>query len=233
MQKSKVHTYNEIREIVYKIDGWLTEKEGKFLYEAAQNYKGIGVIVEIGSFKGKSTVCLALGSKSGNNVPVYAIDSYPEEFGGKSTFEEFKLNIKRAGVEDIVNTLYKTSEEANKKWNMPIELLWIDGDHTFEMVKLDYEVWMPYLIDGGIIAFHDAIQGGPKKVICKFVLKSNKFKNCGLKDSIFYAIKSNNLSLKDKLRNNVISFFLNMYEIAYGINRLKYFKKLIKRILGI
>ncbi len=44
------------------IEGWLTEKEGIFLYKMANKCTGRGVIVEIGSWKGKSTIWLSLGS---------------------------------------------------------------------------------------------------------------------------------------------------------------------------
>ena len=36
-----------------------------------------------------------------------------------------------------------------------LDFLFIDGDHTYDGVKLDFEVFSPYVKDGGIIAFHD------------------------------------------------------------------------------
>src|SRR5204862_2126445 len=56
------------------IGGWLTPKEGRLLYELARGCTGRGVIVEIGSWKGKSTIWLASGSRRGPGVFVYAID---------------------------------------------------------------------------------------------------------------------------------------------------------------
>ena len=55
----------EIQEIVEKMDGWLSFAEGSFLYNAARNASGRGAVVEIGSWKGKSTIWLANGLKDG------------------------------------------------------------------------------------------------------------------------------------------------------------------------
>lgn len=222
----------ETKQIANQIEGWLSEDEGEFLYKSAKKCIGRGVIVEIGPWKGKSTVYLANGSKASNKVKIYTIDPYVEEYGGKLAFEEFKKNIKTANVEDVIEPLVKTSEEANKDWRKPIEFLWIDGDHSFPMVKLDFDLWSPYLIKGGTIAFHDAVSGGPKKVVCDFVLKSDKFGNAGLIDTIFYAQRLDNLSLKDKSRNRAMIILLNIYEVFRGIPLPKSLRKLIKGIVA-
>jgi len=66
----------EIKKFVEKVDGWLLDIEGELLYDLAKNCKGNGVIVEIGSWTGKSTIWLGKGSKAGNKVKVYAIDPH-------------------------------------------------------------------------------------------------------------------------------------------------------------
>src|SRR3989337_2786998 len=97
----------EIKELVDKVDGWLTDKEGELLYNLAKNCTGEGVIVEIGSWQGKSTIWLGRGSKKGNNITIYAIDPHTgaseqkERYGNVWTFEEFKKNIKDTKVDDI------------------------------------------------------------------------------------------------------------------------------------
>jgi cephalosporin hydroxylase len=40
----------------------------------------------------------------------------------------------------------------------PIDVLFIDGDHTYEGVKADYEAYAPLVRSGGLIAFHDIIE---------------------------------------------------------------------------
>jgi predicted O-methyltransferase YrrM len=42
-------------------------------------------------------------------------------------------------------------------FKQPIDMLFIDGDHTYEGVKRDFELYRPLLKPGGIIAFHDVL----------------------------------------------------------------------------
>ncbi|MCW8812471.1 MAG: class I SAM-dependent methyltransferase, partial [Chlorobium sp.] len=119
----------ETKNFVDNVDGWLTDGEGEALYYLAKNCKGNGVIVEIGSYKGKSTIWIGNGSKSGNKVKIYAIDPHTgssedqKENEKVCTFEEFKTNIQNAKVDDIIVPLVKTSEEAAKDFNKPIEFI--------------------------------------------------------------------------------------------------------------
>jgi predicted O-methyltransferase YrrM len=45
-----------------------------------------------------------------------------------------------------------------------IDFLFIDGDHTYESVKMDFEMYSPLVRKGGIIAFHDIVRGPPETV---------------------------------------------------------------------
>src|SRR5262249_2703020 len=89
-----------VLELISDIPGWLTDEEAEALYELARRCRGDGVIVEIGSWKGKSTVCLGIGSQEGNAVPIYAIDPHADyRFGG------FKTNVHRVGIADLVRPI--------------------------------------------------------------------------------------------------------------------------------
>ena len=117
---------NDVHRLTQPVDGWLTPIEGEFLYNAAKNCPKGTVIVEIGSWKGKSTIWLGKGSKEGNKVKIHAIDPHTgslvlkERFGKIWTFDEFKKNIKKAGVDDVVVPLVKTSEAAAKEWKKKV-----------------------------------------------------------------------------------------------------------------
>ncbi|WP_239404649.1 class I SAM-dependent methyltransferase [Frankia sp. Cj3] len=59
-------------------------------------------------------------------------------------------------ADDVRNTL------VGVLGNEPIDLLFIDGDHTYEGVRQDYEMYSPLVRPGGVIAFHDV---GPHPAI--------------------------------------------------------------------
>lgn len=225
----------ETKKLANKIEGWLSDREGETLYNLAMNCKGKGVIVEIGSWKGKSTIWIGNGSKNGKKIKVYAIDphkgssEHQKENKKIWTFEEFKNNIKKAKLDDIIVPLVKTSEEAAKNFNKPVEFIFIDGAHEYEFVKLDFDLWFPKVVNGGIIAFHDTIGcwSGPKKVVADCVYKSKHFKDVKFVDTITFARKVNQNTLKDRIKNRYVLLLKNSYEL---ISKL-YLPKPI-RVLG-
>jgi predicted O-methyltransferase YrrM len=142
----------ELRRHLAGVPGWLSDEEAVALYELAKDCTGRGVIVEIGSFKGRSTICLGLGSQAGRGVPIYAVD--PGH--GWKRFAEFDANIRRAGIERLVTPVAAASGDAYSAFTEPaIELLFIDGSHRYDLVDLDFHLWTRKLIDGGMLAMHD------------------------------------------------------------------------------
>ena len=230
-----------LKELIQNIDGWLTDEEAKLLYKLAKNCKGKGVIVEIGSWKGKSTICMAKGSKAGNNVKIYAIDphvgssEHKKKYGKVWTFDEFKKNINNAKVGDIVLPIVKTSEEAAKKFNEPIEFIFIDGAHEYELVKLDFELWFPKVINGGIIAFHDTTGWpGPRRLVKEKVYKSKRFKDVKFVDSITYGVKVNKNTSTDRIKHRYVLFVKDVCELVYyNIKLPKPILKIGKKILSL
>ena len=79
---------DEIKSLTAGIEGWLTDDEGELLFKLARACAGRGGIVEIGSWKGKSTIWLGRGSMAGNRAKVWAIDPHTgsdehhQAFGG-------------------------------------------------------------------------------------------------------------------------------------------------------
>jgi predicted O-methyltransferase YrrM len=169
------------------IDGWLRRCEGLALFELAAVGPGAGKIVEIGSFKGLSTVWLASGSKLAHREHVFAIDPHtgsPEHQKGGSghdrmppegtTRHVFMRNLKLAGVSDYVEPIIATSAQAAAQWQEPIRLMFIDGAHEYEAVRLDFELWSKFVIPGGVIAFHDVTPTFPGPIdVVREVLSGN------------------------------------------------------------
>ncbi|MFH1230024.1 MAG: class I SAM-dependent methyltransferase [Planctomycetota bacterium] len=152
-----------------EIPGWINENEGDALFKYASEIPEAGCIVEIGSWMGKSTIALALGLKTKlkyNENLIFAVDPHRDtsthnKFNVSDTFEEFNKNISKFKVADIVQPIKSTSEEFAKGWTARISLLFVDGEHTYESVKQDLGLWLPFLIKNGIVMCHDYDGGTP------------------------------------------------------------------------
>ena len=168
------------------VDGLISEEEAWLLYSLAAGARD-GCVVEIGSYRGRSTVALALGARAGNGGPVYAVDPMVEYTGplgfqyGRGDKTRLLLNLLLAGVAESVWLLQTTSAAAAATWSQPIALLWIDGDHSYEAVRADVESWTPFLIPGGIVAFDDSTRGewGVARVVGK-MLERGEYERVGL-----------------------------------------------------
>lgn len=161
--------YLRLQEQFAGVRGFLHDLEGYALFELAAHGPGIGAIVEIGSFLGRSTMFLAAGARSTGREQVVAIDHFqgsPEHQSGQphadpeiatagSTFPAFCENLRRCQLEEQVVPQVATSMEAAAKWKGPIRLLFIDGDHSYESSRADFEAWAPHVVRHGLICFHD------------------------------------------------------------------------------
>lgn len=190
-----------VKPLIADIPGWLTDEEGEALYELARGCTGSGVIVEIGSWKGKSTVCLGLGSQAGKSVPIYAVDPHADY-----RFGDFKTNIERAGIAELVHPIASLSQAAADGFEQPIELLFVDGSHEYELVLEDFEKWVPKVVDGGSVAFHDTTwTEGPRKVVGHGIYRSRRFKDARfVVGSTTVARKVASNSLADRARNRYV-----------------------------
>ena len=190
-----------VKPLIADVPGWLTDEEGEALYELARSCTGRGAIVEIGSWKGKSTICLGLGSRAGEGVRIYAIDPHTEY-----RFGDFRANIERAGIADLVTPIASLSQAAADDFDEPIELLFVDGSHDYDLVLEDFEKWVPKVVDGGWVAFHDTTwTPGPRKVVGQAVYRGRAFKDVRfVVGSLTVGRKVVGNSLPDRLRNRYV-----------------------------
>jgi predicted O-methyltransferase YrrM len=162
-----------VKELIKDVPGWLSDEEGEALYELARECTGRGVIVEIGSWKGKSTICLGLGSRAGSSVRIFAVDPHADYRHG-----EFKDNIERAGISDLVTPVKGLSQDVVADFDEPIELLFVDGSHEEDDVRYDFETWVPKVIERGTVAFHDTTwHPGVRKVVAEKIFASHQFRD--------------------------------------------------------
>jgi len=159
--------------MIASIEGQISENEALTLMQLAQSLSSNTAIVEIGSYRGKSTIALASGlRRGGQGNKVYAIDPHLEftgVLGGVFGPDDLKIlyrNIVASGVGNIVYVVCLPSVNAALAWcNTNVGFLFIDGDHSYEGVKADFEAWSPYVVVGGIVAFHDRNVDGVKKLL--------------------------------------------------------------------
>lgn len=173
---------DEYPSIAGDIPGWLDLDEAWTLWDLAKAVPKNGTIVEIGSFLGKSTVCLGDGSKHGNKAIVFTIDHHkgsPEHLKmtdwppgvPMNTFPQFRENIFRAELIDIVKPIIGNSQFEGTTFSETIDLLFIDGSHKHENVKQDFELWSSKLKGGGTLILHDTYYWpGPTRLLAEILV---------------------------------------------------------------
>jgi len=161
--------FKEINALIETIPGDVCSgTQPEFLYKLSFGTEGTGEIVEIGTNVGKTAIALAYGQKVKKGMPIYSIDIYEHP--------DIKKNLEKAGVTDYVNRFVMPSRKMAKTWEKPIELLWIDGDHSYKGVCYDIKHWVRFVAVGGVIAFHDYPGHKRSKEVWK-ALRKYLFKN--------------------------------------------------------
>lgn len=162
-----------------KNNNW-EDVQGYFTHKNKEDYEFLvnlipdnGIMVEIGSFRGKSLACIAETIKR-KNLKVYSVDIFdkviseeyiePDVYAKKNNmFNDFLETIKKFGLNDFVEVMVMKSENAAKvlvKDNIKLDLVFIDADHSYEAVKTDIESWWPLLKDESIMSGHDYCKEG-------------------------------------------------------------------------
>jgi predicted O-methyltransferase YrrM len=130
------------------------------LYGLARSMKP-KVCVEIGSARGKSACFVGLALRRNGGGRLYAIDPHsPTNWNDTNSVDTFAIiteNLRRSGAAEFVEIVRKTSDEAAKDWKHKIDLIFIDGDHSYEGVKRDWELFLPHLSEFGVVVFHDTL----------------------------------------------------------------------------
>ena len=148
--------------------------EGLALYEAATTAgaTGLGPLLEIGTYCGKSAVYLGAAAADTDSV-LFTVDHHrgsdenqagwehhderlvDPRTGRMDTLPFFRRTIEEAGLEERVIAVVGPSAAVGAHWSMPLGLVFIDGGHGPEPAHLDYETWVPKVAPGGLLAIHD------------------------------------------------------------------------------
>jgi predicted O-methyltransferase YrrM len=153
--------------------GFMPPDEGVALYEAAASRPvGGSPLLEVGSYCGKSSIYLGSAARE-RGLVLFAVDHHrgseenqpgwehhePDlvdpEVGRMDTLPIFRRAIHGAGLEGTVVAVVGDSPVIGAHWGTPLGLLFIDGGHGSEPAHRDYETWVPWVEQGGLLAIHD------------------------------------------------------------------------------
>lgn len=126
-----------------------------------------GKIVEVGSWKGRSTAFLLVEAwNKSSKIEIYAVDTWlgSEEHAGEecikngTLYEEFLANVKPVSRQ-LVPLRMPSLKGANFFPDQSLDSVFIDAAHDYENVKADILAWLPKVKKGGLIGGHDYLCG--------------------------------------------------------------------------
>lgn len=154
--------YNPTFEYERIFDDWAWPWAGhkRFAYDLVANIKP-GKIVELGTQQGTSLWSFSQAVKDmGLNTTIHAIDTWKGEkhsgLYGERVFKTVRRIRDACYPDQGITLMRKTFDEALPNFeDGSIDLLHIDGLHTYEAVKRDFSNWLPKMKPDGIILMHD------------------------------------------------------------------------------
>jgi len=171
--------------------GFMPDDEGSALYQAGvvAARTGLGPLLEVGTYCGKSAVYLGAAAKDGGTV-LLTVDHHrgseenqagwehhdqsvvDSRTGRMDTLPFARRAVEDAGLEAHVVLVVGASTTVASVWSTPLALLFIDGGHGEDVAWADYRAWTPKVADGGYLAIHDVFpdpaDGGrpPNELYC-------------------------------------------------------------------
>lgn len=158
------------------VQGFLLDEEAKALYDLAISlHTTKPEILEIGSWLGKSAVVFGAALVKRGSGNVHCIDPfdasgdkrseerYKNESNliGNQLFAQFNQNINNCGVSAYIRPHIGLSSAIAERWNTEIDLLFIDGDHSYSGVAADFKNFSKWVKIGGMVCFHDTWLSSP------------------------------------------------------------------------
>ena len=234
-------------EVVKDWQGWLRESQAKALWNAGRMVAIDGLIVEIGSFQGKSTAVLARSSRDG--VCVVAVDPHagndrdPGEWeglveDGQRDNDAFNANLTSAGITDRVNHVREFSSLAGAAVEGSIDFLYIDGAHGYGPVSDDLIRWGSRVVPSGRMYVHDVFNSAWVTVaVLRHLALSRRWRYLGRARSLAMYERSD-LGPMGIARNSLLHiaslpwFARNLFLKLLRTLRLEKFGKLLGHVPG-
>ncbi|MCU1491251.1 MAG: hypothetical protein JWM85_2656 [Acidimicrobiaceae bacterium] len=194
-----------LRDHAMQCPGFFPVDEGDALSAVARRaaHLGIGPLLEIGAYQGRSTLFLATGlatalAEGAPATLVLSVDHHrgSEEMqagwehhdprlvdpatGRMDSLPSWRRAIEVAGAEGLVAGVIGDSPGVAAAWSGPLALVLVDGGHGEGPAWADYRGWSPKLARGGFLCFHDVFvdpaEGGQPPYECyQDALSSGRF----------------------------------------------------------
>lgn len=142
-----------------EIDGWMMPEELLWLYEQSRKYP---CVVELGSWKGRSSSALVQAKEDEGVGMVWCVDTWKgssseldsthQEATEKDIYKEWQENL--AGSQRV-QAMRMTTLDAAEALQFKVDMVFVDAEHTYESVSDDLAAWEPKVKKGGLMCGHD------------------------------------------------------------------------------
>jgi predicted O-methyltransferase YrrM len=229
--------------LVDGVQGWLTDAQARALYDAARAVGPGGRVVEVGSFRGRSTIILASALSDG--VELVAIDPHgggdrgpqeiiPDAVRGEEDHAAFVANLARAGVSGHVRHVREMSYDALDALPGPVTLLFVDGAHRYKPASDDIARWGDRVPIGGTMLIHDAFNAvGVTLAQLRLLVGSKRWRYEGRRGSL--AIYRRTSLSASEIASNAVAQLLELpYFVRNGLVKVLLLARLrpLARLLG-
>jgi predicted O-methyltransferase YrrM len=175
----------------WRIPTHMTMTERLLLYSLGLKQSPGAVLVEVGSYLGASASFLAAASKHvGGATRVYCVDTWRNDAmteGPRDTWQEFLKNTERYA--DWIVPMKGASREIARRFDRRIDVLFLDGDHSYAGCKEDVLSWLPRMKPEGILIMHDyAWAAGVRKVVEELIKPKQPSGGCVLQNTYWTLI---------------------------------------------
>ena len=154
-------TNDQIFNLSTKVPGWMWDEEIAFLIETASAFTNKITWVEIGTHIGKSL--LAVGLSLPTNSTLFSVDiSWGEATKeGQTAHNTVRNLISRRPDLKVIMCKCDSFEASEFLQDKSADVVFIDGDHSYEVVRKDIELWKHKVKPDGLLLGHDYHENHP------------------------------------------------------------------------
>lgn len=168
-------------------------------------------VVDLGMDYGYSTFIFANAAKLNKKGNVTGIDWFQGDgqTGIRNTYNSVLQIAKKLNFDNL-EIIKGDFTEISKTWDKAIDILHIDGYHSYDAVSNDFKTWAPFVLDDGIILFHDVNVPYPGFEVINFFRELQDGYRLYFLQSYGLGIFTKNKELYEEIKKQ----FINVYDYA-------------------